>query len=1300
MKPNLSDDSILTNNQVKKHKSSTDVQKIALRKKSLNNKKSNIEIKENIYNNKENSFICSHKSNFISFCEICSLDLCFYCEKNHLNHKIIKFEEIIPKREEINKIKITIKKYIDDYNKLIEEIYKWKKELDKNIFYFEEQIKNDSTINKSLEFLENFDFSQNNNFSSISKYIKISNLLTKDNNDNINNDNILGGYEYKTYINSKKILDRIINYGKEDFINKSIDIIKLVFSFLTKKIYKYENKPTEKINLNSNNHCTNENDNFFNMDNIYNNTYTFSNAGKKENNINEININYFNNTINDNNNINKFNENNELIKNIPIQKIENQSKSIGNIFLEEEEKKAHLPEKNENNNSMNYMKFKKSIIKSSTLRRLNAINKNDNEKIYIKNKNKNESNSVNYINNKNKKDITHIYSTNNNKEIYKYIPKIKKQNRVYTVNNNSINNNINMNLNNNLNTINSYNNTNESNKKSVYKHKKLNSVSITNYINQSLPIDYNNYYYNSEYDNLATLNNSTGNYTNLIRPINLDQIKNTYNPNIDRKNLVSFNSFMSPIISLNTLESNKTPSSYFSIRDTNGYLLSNKRNDIKKKLLTKNLLTHNNYNTILETPITFSSKLTSESNTLMRNKTNLNTNYKDYTTEPRTSNNNKYLIDPNKNLYIGLELGNSECSIGIVDQNKNNFNNIELFDFDTDSKNNQYSIPTIVSFDSKSNEIKIGVEAENNILNNPSQTIFNILKIIGKSYKQIYNDIDIWPFKIYYNEDLCRPYVKINYNKQKNRIFFFEDLLSIYLKKIFEIFFAKIKLINNDMNNNIDIINLILVVTLPNNYNYLQRKIIEKIFQTQIFPQNKDITNRSINNNINDNINMNGIKNNKDINLYSGYKILLKDIKIENGSSLAGLCLFNSKLKLKNNINEIFILNSKLYDNNKEFLMNNANTNNNANKERNSVNSVNSKQKTNKNILVINIDGGFTNISLGTISHNMPKEKNGSKIKNSKNLKKNNLNILEIKELSGNELGEEDLVDIYINYCLKKFDDNIYKECLKSSRELARLRQSVLIAKKYFNSTEKEINISISLPHKSLDLKINLNQKDYEKSCQEIFGKIISLIKNILKKAKLSENNIDIIMLIASKLTADKIYPVLRNIFPSNTKIIQSNSNTDKYITIGATMQALNNNMIKPLYKFIDITNMNFGIETLNGVMDVVVPKGLKIPVQKIKYVKIKNNENNEGENLNHLNKYLEINIYEGDNKFVKNNRLISCANIDKRNFKEEKTGEGFTELLVEFEINNYSNLSVFVLDVKNFKRRFECLTNLDMVKG
>ena len=1295
MKPKLSEENIKANLS-KRHKSSTDIEKF-IPKKTSSNKKSYLEIKdkENKENNNQNNFfICNHKSNFISFCEICSLDLCSNCEEKHINHKIIKFADIIPKKEEIDKINITIKKYLDDYNKLIEEIYKWKKELDKKIFYFEEQIKNNPTINKNIEYIKNFDFSNNNNYSSITKYIHISDMILKSVN-NDNNENIVGCYSFINYINSKEVLDRILDYENDDFILKSNDIIKLIFSFLSKKIFKYENKFKEETkNISPINNCKiNDNYKFFttNTDNIYNNTYTFSNSGKKEGNMNEININYFNSTIT-NNVINKnLNRKEEQIKNKPVQKeqkIENQLKLINNIFLEEKKEIANNNE--EPNNNMNYVKFKKNIIKStSALKKINDPNsRNGNDfqckEIIFNPKTNNETNNNinNNLNSKiNKNALSNIYSINNkNDAIYKYVPKIKKQNRVYTINSPNINNN--------LNTINSYNNINENNsKKNIYRHKKLKSISISSYINQSLPNTFNN-----DYENLATLNNSTGNYTNLIKPINIETIKNTYNKSLERNNYNFFNTNMTQIYSLNTLDINKTPSTFYSNKVTKPLMLNNKRNEIKKKLLTKNSFSHSNYKAIIETPITFSSKLSSENNTLKNTNEYITNNINDFILE-----NDKYLIDSSKNLFVGLELGNGESGIGIL--NQSNYNNIELFNLDIDYKGNKKSIPTIISFDSKSNEIKIGNEAQNNILNNPSQTIFNILKIIGKSYKQINNNIDLWPFKLYYNEDLCRPYVKINYNKQKNRIFFFEDLLSIYLKKLFEIFFSKIKLSNN--NNNI--INLILVVTVPNNYNYLQRKIIEKIFQTQVFPQNIFTNNNIYEDNITD------IKSKKKTNLYSGYKIILKDIKIENSSSVAPVCLFNSKVKPKYSIENIFkdknnnLIDNKKYkiniiSNNEEKISNNTITEINKEyreiKERELNNSINKQKNNSKNILVINIDGGFTNISLVCLTKNKSKEKSSSKIKNSKNLKKNN--ILEIKELSGNELGEEDYIDVYINDCLKKFDENIYLECLKSPKELARLRQSVLFAKKYFNSSQKDNSISISLPHKFLDLKINLNQKDYEKSCQDMYNKIISMIKNILKKSKLTEKSIDTIILIGTKLTTNKIISMLRNIF-INSKIIYNNC--DNYIVIGATMQALNNNMIKPFYKYIDITNMNFGIETLNGLMDIIIPKGLKIPVQKIKYVKIKNNDNNDGES-NHLNKYLEINIFEGDNKFVKNNRLISYGIIDKRNFKEEKIGEGFIELLVEFEINNYSSLSVYVLDIKNFKRRFECLTNLDMVKG
>ena len=97
MKPKLSEENIKANLS-KRHKSSTDIEKF-IPEKTSSRKKNYLEIKEKEKNNQKNFFICNHKSNFISFCEICSLDLCSICEEKHINHKIIKFSDIIPKKK-------------------------------------------------------------------------------------------------------------------------------------------------------------------------------------------------------------------------------------------------------------------------------------------------------------------------------------------------------------------------------------------------------------------------------------------------------------------------------------------------------------------------------------------------------------------------------------------------------------------------------------------------------------------------------------------------------------------------------------------------------------------------------------------------------------------------------------------------------------------------------------------------------------------------------------------------------------------------------------------------------------------------------------------------------------------------------------------------------------------------------------------------------------------------------------------------------------------------------------------------
>jgi molecular chaperone DnaK (HSP70) len=101
------------------------------------------------------------------------------------------------------------------------------------------------------------------------------------------------------------------------------------------------------------------------------------------------------------------------------------------------------------------------------------------------------------------------------------------------------------------------------------------------------------------------------------------------------------------------------------------------------------------------------------------------------------------IYNPNKlkanKLYIGLELGNTECKIGFFKQSKSNF---DL----SNSNNNYLSFPTIISFISnKTNNynIKIGEEAEKLRISNSSQTIFNIIKLFGKNTNEILGRKDL-----------------------------------------------------------------------------------------------------------------------------------------------------------------------------------------------------------------------------------------------------------------------------------------------------------------------------------------------------------------------------------------------------------------------------------------------------------------------------------------------------------------------------------------------------------------------------
>ena len=614
----------------------------------------------------------------------------------------------------------------------------------------------------------------------------------------------------------------------------------------------------------------------------------------------------------------------------------------------------------------------------------------------------------------------------------------------------------------------------------------------------------------------------------------------------------------------------------------------------------------------------------------------------------KTPLNHKFILDKNKCLFFGLELGNKNCKMGIINRNYNEKKNIdnnviELICF----KENEYKIPSYIFFDENSENVKIGYDAENYLEKKPNQVIYNFVNNIGKSYNDIKqkNNLNFITYKLSFlkNNQNDRPYIKINYNNQKDKIFYYEDLLTIYLKKLFEIFFNKI-IYEKEKNNNI--ISIVFVLTIPTYFTYFQRKIIEKIIKTQIFPTfgkspsmnliefKQDATSLASKESITTSSSQFRYK----YKIYGGYQIMLKDFKIENSSFVACLCL-----KYSNNI----------------FF--------------------NTSEKNNNYILIVDLNEGI-NINLVFINE----EKNDRKIEK--------IIIYEVKNNKNIEINGNFFFENYLENNLKKLlKDTEYEELIKNPYEKIKLKK---IHNDIYENNNKEIIINIQ--NKKYKIKIDIIE--YEKFLIEEFNKIISIIKSVLKKSKLSENDIDNILLLGPLTQKNIFKKLLKDLFKFNKTILNklfAENKTENYqIIAGALMQSFNifNKIEK--FKLNDITTASFGVETLGNNMDIVIEKGSKIPIKKQKFIKINKNSNKNND------QYLEINIYEGENELVSKNRSISSVNIDKRNFKNDKIGNNYIEILIQFEIDKNYNLRVYVLDPQTLRRRFECLINIDIIKS
>ena len=1126
----------------------------------------NIFLTENYVNTKYQCNI--HHKNYSLFCSTCDKDICSLCEKSHRNHKIYNSKNYKPTQKEIDSLKQAIKKYCHDYNLLVDEVNFWKKGLDKKISYFIQNIQNFNS-NDDIKFVDNFDIN-NTNFHESMKFRKIYSYLMPNNSNNgfdlnnkiINsycqNDNdkqsYMPFYNEQDFLLTQNILKELI-FSNDDIndINKFVSCSSMIINYI--------NEFNKKCNIYLKSNGEKKAKSEKNSSKIYQ-TKTFS--GKFNATSKYINEDYKNNNENDNKIIEKFIDFKEYYSQNPKNKVQAR-------FSPSFHTPKNMPMKSilKNKSSQNYSL--KTSYSSNNLFKSPNFNSSDRNTIYSKKsntpkfeglcdsiefENSNKNGTVDLILNSSKtiegnRYLNKSYSVKNNNRLFKTmknldLPELKNSSVIKKNNNNYLD----------------YNSSEKN---------------LPKFIKKIYNLKKNNFIYEVEqkekeaktyiHKKLSKQNNNNTSSIIINKEI-LNKSLNNTNENINGKR-----------------NNNNLRNSYEEKYNTNNYpkgIFKNGNNVIKSSLFK-----------VLKYAKDEKIKKGEEEKKINH------INNRNVPKITKTKCDENIIIDETKPLLIGLDLGDSECKLSVVNQ----FNNeIKLICF----KKNEYNIPSVVYFEENKDDIKIGTEAINAGNSKPNQIVFNLLKFVGMKYDEIIGKKDLWPFKIYKNSQTSRPYIKVNHDNQKEKIFYFEDILSMFIQKLFETFFKKIILKNDSKGNKSKDIKLCLQLGLPNYLNYIQKKIIEKIFQNQIFSENTT---------------------------YNGYNVTLQKIKLENSTNI--MCLYNELGNLNN---------------------------------------------FQKNILSIFIDGCSINLS----------------IVNKKRM------LYEVKGIESAAFGEEDFTDNYICYCLRNLDEKRKNEFLKSPLLLYQLRKAITLTKKNFSiipQTQTEI-ILPSQDSNNINPKIPFlfKKSDFEKSCDEFFKKVILLIKNILNKSGLSELDIDDIIISGQNAGCSKIKSILCDIFKNNKKInkmqLLSNSNSsnkeidnDYLITIGNILQIMNSNQIlSSKYLFIDISPFSFGIESLDGLMEIVIQKGKKLPCKNKKLIKISNKNEN-----------ICINILEGEHMCAKDNKFITCAVIDKSNFKEYNNRD-FVEVYVQLEIDCDYNLKCYIIEPKS-NNRFECLININVVK-
>ncbi len=222
-------------------------------------------------------------------------------------------------------------------------------------------------------------------------------------------------------------------------------------------------------------------------------------------------------------------------------------------------------------------------------------------------------------------------------------------------------------------------------------------------------------------------------------------------------------------------------------------------------------------------------------------------------------------------------------------------------------------------------------------------------------------------------------------------------------------------------------------------------------------------------------------------------------------------------------------------------------------------------------------------------------------------------------------LGGDDIDRAIIDYWLAQKSIDI-KVLQTNPNLLQTIRLSAEEAKKTLSSTDQF--------ETTIDGQVyQITRSVFEGLITAIISKTIDCCKNALADAGLNAGQIDAIVMVGGSTRIPAVKEAVASFFG---KPVNDSINPDEVVALGAAVQAdilAGNNKD---FLLLDITPLSLGIETMGGLMEVLVPRNSKVPTQ----VGRQYTTHVDGQSS------MRISVYQGERDLVKDNRKLAEFNL------------------------------------------------------